>query len=1153
MSRGLQWQVTNIPLAAGIDAGDDTRATQPPGLAVCKDVQFDELGGLQTRYPYAAAISSISGGGTLSNCRRVYDLDGELVCFTKDTLYSWNVALSKWVSRGTHMAVSVDEVPVFSTTDDQIDCDRAELSSTVVYAWATTAATPSVYVAAIDKTTGAVLVSPTALSGTNERPRLVALSTKILLFTHNGTASVTGALHVRALDPAAPATGIASAATQVVASGTFNLFYDAMKIPSADTAILGSRRVTTTSHDIIKVTSALGVTTSTKARTADGPIAVSCEPTGTSVQVVRANGSNIQGDFITISSLADVTTGQAVGTVVGTPVNQVTACHRSVQNGGAFRCYAFWHGQESAASSATTKYNFVDTAGTIGTQATLNKQLAVASRAFDYNGDVYVNTVFAAESTAAGSSGAATVRAQLQNTYVLMRDDGHLASKSAWQRAGGLAYSFGRLPGVELTSGLTGYTWAASFRRVIVLGGNSHTGYADREPLEITYTFDSNKARRALKLGGTTYITGGIVMQYDGVALTELGFLVYPWRFSGVVLGVGQVDVGIHTYKSTYRWQNAAGEQERSTTATAEQVTVGASQFVQLSTLPLTVTRKTTPLPEVAIEIWRTIANPTIDTDFYLDSSRDPVATGNNGYIANNPTGSISTYSDNFTDANLITKEANPENGSILENLAPPSGTIIAASDRRLFLANIAGFPNAVWYSRLREDGEVVGFNDALVFSVPQSGGDITAIRFLNETTVVFRETATYAFSGGGFANDGTGENFGPATSQNLDVARNLSLDVGAVSDEAVATFPDGILFKTSKGWYVLDRGWNVRYVGQKVSSFDSDTVLAIHTVETQHHIRILTSARMLVFDYLVGEWSEWTVSDGVHATMWNGSHVYLTSTGPRIQNATYSGVDYGIDIETQWFKPADQQGRVNVRWFSFLGENRSDGNVMARIRVARDYKTNASGVTWFDDRVWTGLQDLENQSPLQVRHSPSQHECEAMKVRLTVIGASSAAASLSTSSGASWSSGSTIATSGSVWASTLVSRNVGTPGNSLTVTIYTSDGFAGVEVRDGQTYSAVSGTWSDSSDNVGIRVGGAITVGQLETAINDQSRWLRATADPTPTKVITDTNTNHISVALSGGTTVAPSDEGIKLTGISLEYGVRPGIFRRLPAASTQ
>jgi hypothetical protein len=959
---GLAWTKVEMPFAAGLSQKSDDRARPQPFLDICRDVQFDEDGGLQTRLPFAAMSNSIFGGGTLSNCRRLAVVNDELCVFTDTALYSWNAQLANWVLRGTHLAVSVDETPRGVTTDDQVDGDRAELAGTILVVWSVNNTT--VYVEALDKSTGSVLMSPTAIAGTFIRPRLVALATKILLFVHDNASN----LKVFAIDPTSPATAIAGAATAVLASNA-NFFYDVVRAGTQDLVVGAIRRTTTTSYTVFTVTSSLGVTTSTKARTADGPLAVATVADGTQTQVIRGNGTNVQGDLVTTSTLADVFTAQAIGTVSATPINQITAAFSSTT------CTAFWSHQESSSAAAgifATKKNTVTTSNVVGTQSNLILELGVASQAFTCNGSAFVWLAFAGDSTTFGSGSPLGVRAQLQNTYFLLRADGLVVSKATWGLAGGFSPSTGHLPGVQSTSG-SAFAWLGTRRRRIDLGNDvGHTGLAARSPVEIAFSFDAAAARRVARLGRTLYIGGGILNQYDGLQLVEVGFLVYPWAFASSDIGIGNLSAGSYSWKSTLAWTNAQGEHERSTTATGELLTLTAGREVLLTVGHLYATNKLSRPP--SIEIWRTVASAGVDAPYYLTTSQDPTTGGaDNGYIANNITFSFTSQIDNMSDASVATKEANPENGDTLESLAPPGAKIIIATDTRLFIASIAGDPDRVWYSRLRDDGEIASFHDELTIDIPRPGGDITSIAFLDETLFVFRQTATYALPGIGLDNNGEGQGFGPA--------RIVSLDVGAVNHESVALTPLGLIFKSRKGWQLLHGNGAVEYIGDKASDFDTETPLAVTVVETQHQVRILTASRLIVWDYRVNQWGEWTISDGIDACMYGGAQVYLTATGPKVQQTTYSGLTYGMDVETAWIKLSGLQGATRCRKLQPLGEYRSSHSL--RLRVAYNYQVSGGAPAYVDDRNWAPSPTTVG-GPLQVAYGPKRPICESIKLRIT-------------------------------------------------------------------------------------------------------------------------------------------------------------------------
>ena len=977
---GLQWQTLQIPLVAGLNQGADDRASPMPSLRIAKDLVFDEVGGVQTRKPFAAMPTAIDGGGNLTEVRRVVANGDELLTFTRTGLYSWSATKAKWVKKAEYLAAKVDERTVFGSVGDQIDADRAELAGVELLTWSDGGL---LYLATVDKVTGAVLLPPTSYAfGT--RPRLLALATKVLLVY----ASTGVGLYGRALDPLDPTTGLAAAATAIATGVAFSSYYDLVQIIGQDAAALACRRSVTTSYGVYKVTSALAVASVVKARNCDGPIAVACSPDGLYIQVLRADALNVVGDLLQATGLADVVINEAIGTAtsVGGTANgiaHIAAEYSPIVTAGNSRCWCFFSSGEAArwpgsisGDPTRTQRNYVDTTGAIGAIVsgnTLAWQLGVASRAFAYDGHVYVWLTFAGESDVTGS--AANFRAQLQNTYFLYREDGFIAAKATGGTGGGFA-SDGYLPGVQLVTGTAAtFSLLGATRRVVDIGtSGKQTGFGSRSPRAITVMFDSNEARRCARFGQTMYITGGELLQYDGQGLAEVGFHIYPWFFYLSLATGGAIADGTYAYKSTWRWANARGETERSTTATVMQLTVSsatptARRAKTDGAMPLVPTKKQGARRSPAVEWWRTAANPGEDAPFYLVSSRDPAAANPNGFISNTATlAPLPLFQDDLVDATITGGESNPEAGLILESLAPPACSIILAGADRLFLAGIPGDASRVWYSRLRGDGEIASFHDALTATIPSTAGPITALGLLNETLVAFTATAVYALPGDGADNTGGGATYGPA--------RLLSSDVGALTHESVALTAEGLIFKSAKGWYRLGRGYDVQYIGVKVCDYDAEPVLAVHVLEGQHHLRVVTPNRVLLMDTDIGEWAEWTIAGALGACIWRGVYTYLGASGPTLEQSTYTGLTYGLDVELQ-VKLSDLQGFGRVRRILLIGEFRSSCKV--RIRLSRDYQYG----TYFDDVLWPATPEIVG-GPLQMQHGPSQQQCESMTIRIT-------------------------------------------------------------------------------------------------------------------------------------------------------------------------
>ncbi len=982
--RGLNYQTWTLRLIAGMNQKNDARALESPELKLLVDAQFDEVGGIQTRYPYGDIEDELFDGSTTlgSGMRRICANGTERVLFADRWLYSQNTQDAKWHLRDEHLAIAVDQTPVFQTTEEQIRCDRAELDGVIVYTW-TVGLTGGnkTYVAARDRDTGAIVLSPTALAGNAVTARLVALETKILLFFADGL----GNLLAYALDPADPGAALAGASTTVLATN-FNANYDVVGCPGLDKAVVAMRRTVTTSYQVAFVSSALAITSSTTiARSCTGAIAVAWEPTTPRALVVRVATADIKGDVLT-SALADGTVDTTIGTVAFVVLNIAAAWQSSTQ------AIAFW--DDLGAVFSTVYRRTITSAGALGTLA--KTQYAwLASRAFTHEGEVYAWYTADFQSTATDATGAALFSAALQNVYMLYRDDGTPWAKAAYQRAGGRPGA-GYLPGIdEVDTGI--YAWCGTEMRVISTDAHNFPAYADRNPLDIVFEFDSNRARRVARSGNTLYVACGLgLLQYDGIGLTEVGYLQFPSDFTLADGGAGTMAAGGYSYKCTLRWQNAAGDSDRSTTATFKGITQAGSKEVDITFDNFDHTLKRDPRADIAIEFWRTVADSPPGAPFYLVTGVDPSDTsGDNCYVKNAPGAVAQTFTDSYTDATLTGQQGDPEPGETLEGIAPPPCTLVVANDARVFIAGIAGEPDQVWYSKQRSAGEVAAFNDGLSIPIPAPGGAITGLALLNKTLFVFRERAVYRVDGEGFDNTGGGFNY---------QAERIPGDIGALNQESIVVTERGVMFKSWKGWQ-LTNGQAIQYIGGPVSDFDGHAVLSADVMETQHQVRILVSASvdlviggggiitpdipppiiadgavsvaaMLMFDTNIGQWAEWSVTDGVHSCVWNSRHVVLTDTGPRTQLTEYTGVDYGIDLETAPVKFNDIAGYGAMDCFHVLGEFVSGCTV--RIRLARDYAT-----TYFQDKTHTPSQAAN--TTYELKHSPSIRQAKAYRVRITV------------------------------------------------------------------------------------------------------------------------------------------------------------------------
>ena len=136
-------------------------------------------------------------------------------------------------------------------------------------------------------------------------------------------------------------------------------------------------------------------------------------------------------------------------------------------------------------------------------------------------------------------------------------------------------------------------------------------------PLEITFEFDNDRARRCVRLGETLYITGGQIIQYDGEGVAEVGFHAMPYRLR-LVPGARREPVGRRLCVAP-----AAPLGQRARRARALELghdrdpTVAAGAGYTLIAEPYNLTLKfgtTTHIPQgvrapVAEELYRSIVN----------------------------------------------------------------------------------------------------------------------------------------------------------------------------------------------------------------------------------------------------------------------------------------------------------------------------------------------------------------------------------------------------------------------------------------------------------------------------------------------------------------------------------------------------------------
>jgi len=412
-----------------------------------------------------------------------------------------------------------------------------------------------------------------------------------------------------------------------------------------------------------------------------------------------------------------------------------------------------------------------------------------------------------------------------------------------------------------------------------------------------------------------------MIQSYDGASVTESGFVVFP---EGVVasltdIGTGNLANGAYQFSVVYAWIDNNGQINRSAPSIPTEVTVsGGPANVQLVIPTLRITKK----QNVFIEVYRTEANQTL---FYKTTS-------NTSLTLNDPTVDTLTYVDSRTDASLLSGELLYTTGGVLDNISPPPSNVIVNWKNRLVIKS-SDEPNLLWYSKIRNENGPVEFSDFLRINVDPKGGDITALGVLDDKLVIFKESTIHMLAGDGPNNLGEQSDF--------PLPQLVIGDAGCVDSNSVVMMPKGLMFKSQKGIYLLDRGLSVSYIGSKVERYNDSRITSAKLISDVNQIRFTTESDLcLVYDYLFEQWSTFTNHEAVGAAEFNGQFAFVKANGIVHVETPNHFVDgeqaIKLKIVSAWMNLAEMSGFQRFYKLLLLGTYKSKHRL--RLRVGYDF-----------------------------------------------------------------------------------------------------------------------------------------------------------------------------------------------------------------------
>jgi len=245
------------------------------------------------------------------------------------------------------------------------------------------------------------------------------------------------------------------------------------------------------------------------------------------------------------------------------------------------------------------------------------------------------------------------------------------------------------------------------------------------------------------------------------------------------------------------------------------------------------------------------------------------------------------------------------------------------------------------------------------------SSSDLEAVAVLDNRVVLFEKgRGIWTFSGEGQNAFGVGR---------FSTVTQIASDVGCTDYRSVKETKDGILFKSIKGWYMLNRAFQTEYIGAGIEDSNNEAVGSVENLEDEREYRILlnevSTAAIKVWDAHHKAWYTDDLSglgdasnvQLIDSCIWNGHYIIALdeSTGsnpittykeesPRATEGisqSYTegdGTEYTWRAKTGWIRPAGINGYVRCRRVALLGEWKTSHTLTMKVYTLEDPTTAA-------------------------------------------------------------------------------------------------------------------------------------------------------------------------------------------------------------------
>lgn len=547
----------------------------------------------------------------------------------------------------------------------------------------------------------------------------------------------------------------------------------------------------------------------------------------------------------------------------------------------------------------------------IGSPVDIVKSVGLASKAFIVAGVLYFLAVY---------------QSPYQPTYFLINGSDStaaspvIAAKIAYQNGGG--YLTTGLPGVNAngTTAQIPYLFKdliqAVNKNTNVPSGSQVAGIYSQTGINLATIVIGTQNLDTAEIGNDLHVTGGFLWMYDGYLPVEHNFLLWPDSIEiTTATGSGALVAQDYYYQVTYEWTDNQGNAFRSAPSIpVKQTTTTGSSTNTINVPTLRLTMKTANPVKIVVYRWSTaqqnyyqvtsISVPTLNSTITTDVA----------------------ITDALSDASILGNNLLYTTGGVIEDVSAPSANALALFDTRLWLIDSEN-PDTLWFSKQVIPSTPVEMSDLLTIFVPPTTGTEVSTGHnrtlfpMDDKLIIGRSSALLYINGTGPDNTGSGNQYSPPIF--------ITSTVGCANQASWVLTPNGLMFQSDKGIWLLDRGLATSYIGAPIEDFvlGNTVTSAVNVPETNQVRFTLSTGVILMYDYYYDQWGTFVGIPGepLSSCIYQNLHSVINASGALFQETPGKYLDGTspvlIQFKTGPLRLGDLQNYQRAYFFYILGD----------------------------------------------------------------------------------------------------------------------------------------------------------------------------------------------------------------------------------------